>query len=73
LHSPRSAILAAVIFDALVLIALLPVALRGVKYRPASAASLLRRNMLIYGLGGLIVPFPGIWILDRLLAVLHLV
>jgi potassium-transporting ATPase ATP-binding subunit len=73
LHSPRSAILAAVIFDASVLIALLPVALRGVKYRPASAASLLRRNMLIYGLGGLIVPFPGIWILDRLLAVLHLV
>ncbi|HSU31952.1 MAG TPA: potassium-transporting ATPase subunit KdpB [Bryobacteraceae bacterium] len=72
LHSPRSAILAAVIFDALVIVALLPVALRGVKYWPANAAALLRRNMLIYGLGGLVVPFPGIWILDRLLIVLHL-
>jgi potassium-transporting ATPase ATP-binding subunit len=73
LHSPRSAILASVIFDALILIALLPVALRGVKYRPASAASLLRRNMVIYGLGGLVVPLPGIWILDRLLTAFHLV
>ncbi len=72
LRTPESAVLAAVIFNALVIIALVPLALRGVKYRAASAASLLRRNILIYGLGGLIVPFPGIWILDRLLGILHL-
>ncbi len=72
LHSPESAILAAVIFNALIIIALVPLALRGVKYRPMSAASLLRRNLLIYGVGGIIAPFPGIWVIDRLLGVLHL-
>ena len=72
LHSPESAVLAAVIFNALIIIALVPLALRGVKYRPTGAAALLRRNMLIYGLGGIIVPFPGIWLIDRLLALIHL-
>ncbi len=72
LHTPQSAVLAAVIFNALIIIALVPLALRGVKYRPVGAASLLRRNVLIYGIGGIIVPFPGIWILDQLLVVLHL-
>ncbi len=72
LHTPQSAVLAAVIFNALIIIALVPLALRGVKYRPVGAASLLRRNVLIYGIGGIIVPFPGIWIIDRLLALLHL-
>jgi K+-transporting ATPase ATPase B chain len=51
---------------------LVPLALRGVKYRPSTAASLLRRNLLVYGFGGLIVPFPGIWLIDRLLVVLGL-
>ncbi|MGH9328734.1 MAG: potassium-transporting ATPase subunit KdpB [Terriglobia bacterium] len=72
LHSPRSAVLAAVIFNALIIIALVPLALRGIRYRPQGAAALLRRNLLIYGLGGLIAPFPGIWIIDRLLGLLHL-
>jgi K+-transporting ATPase ATPase B chain len=72
LHSPQSAVLAAVIFNALIIVALVPLALRGVKYRPAGAAALLRRNVLIYGIGGIIVPFPGIWLIDRLLALLHL-
>lgn len=72
LHSPRSAVLAAVIFNALVIIALVPLALRGIRYRPLGAAALLRRNLLIYGVGGLMAPFPGIWIIDRLLALLHL-
>ena len=73
LHTPESAILAAVIFNALIIIALVPLALRGVKYRPLSAGALLRRNLLVYGLGGVIVPFPGIWLIDRLLGILHLV
>jgi potassium-transporting ATPase ATP-binding subunit len=64
LRTPQSAILSAVIFNAVVIIALIPLALRGVKYRPMSAASLLRRNLLIYGLGGIIVPFIGIKIID---------
>jgi K+-transporting ATPase ATPase B chain len=64
LRTPQSAILSAVIFNALVIIALIPLALRGVKYRPMSAASLLRRNLLIYGLGGVVVPFIGIKIID---------
>jgi potassium-transporting ATPase ATP-binding subunit len=64
LETPSSAILSAVIFNALIIVALIPLALRGVKYRPMSAASLLRRNLLIYGLGGLIVPFIGIKIID---------
>jgi potassium-transporting ATPase ATP-binding subunit len=72
LHSPQSAILAAVIFNALIIIALVPLALRGVKYRPQGAASLLRRNLLIYGLGGILAPFPGIWLLDQILFHLHL-
>jgi K+-transporting ATPase ATPase B chain len=72
LHTPQSAVLAAVIFNALIIIALVPLALRGVKYRPLGAASLLRRNVLIYGIGGIIAPFPGIWILDQLLVLLHL-
>ncbi len=72
LHTPQSAVLAAVIFNALIIIALVPLALRGVKYRPLGAASLLRRNVLVYGLGGIIVPFPGIWLIDQLLVLLHL-
>jgi potassium-transporting ATPase ATP-binding subunit len=72
LHSPESAILASVIFNALIIIALIPLALRGVAYRPMNAASLLARNLVIYGLGGLIAPFPGIWLIDRLLGILHL-
>jgi len=64
LHSPRSAILSAVIFNALVIVALIPLALRGVKFRAEGAAELLRRNLLIYGLGGLVVPFIGIKLVD---------
>jgi K+-transporting ATPase ATPase B chain len=64
LRTPQSAILSAVIFNALIIIALIPLALRGVKYRPMSAAALLRRNLLIYGLGGIVVPFIGIKIID---------
>jgi K+-transporting ATPase ATPase B chain len=73
LHSPSSAILAAVIFNAIVIIFLIPLALKGVKYRAIGAAALLRRNVLIYGLGGLIVPFVGIKLIDMALAVTHLV
>jgi len=72
LHTPQSAVLAAVIFNALIIIALVPLALRGVKYRPVDAASLLRRNLLIYGIGGIIAPFPGIWLIDQLLVALRL-
>jgi K+-transporting ATPase ATPase B chain len=72
LHTPQSAVLAAVIFNALIIIALVPLALRGVKYRPVNAASLLRRNLLIYGLGGILVPFPGIWLIDQLLVALRM-
>ncbi len=72
LHTPQSAVLAAVIFNALIIIALVPLALRGVKYRPVDAASLLRRNLLIYGLGGIVVPFVGIKIIDLAVAALHL-
>jgi len=73
LHSPSSAILAAVIFNAIIIIFLIPLALKGVKYRAIGASALLRRNVLIYGLGGLIVPFIGIKLIDMLLAVTHLV
>ena len=69
---PQSAILSAVIFNALIIIALIPLALRGVRYRPLGAAALLRRNLLIYGLGGIIVPFVGIKLIDLLLAALGL-
>ncbi|HLH81323.1 MAG TPA: potassium-transporting ATPase subunit KdpB [Chthonomonas sp.] len=72
LTNPESAILAAVIFNALIIIALIPLALKGIAYRPLGAAAILRRNLLIYGLGGIIAPFPGIWLLDRLLVLLHL-
>ncbi|MBE3577207.1 MAG: potassium-transporting ATPase subunit KdpB [Limnochordales bacterium] len=73
LDSPASAILSAVIFNALIIVALIPLALRGVQYRPLGAAALLRRNLLIYGLGGLIVPFAGIKLIDLLVVALHLV
>ncbi len=73
LHSPESAILSAVIFNALIIVALIPLALRGVKYRALGASVLLRRNVLIYGVGGLIVPFVGIKLIDLLMVVLHLV
>ncbi len=72
LTNPQSAILSAVIFNALIIIALIPLALRGVAYRPMGASALLRRNLLIYGLGGVVAPFPGIWAIDRLLVMMHL-
>ncbi len=72
LHTPESAVLASVIFNALIIIALIPLALRGVSYRPMNAAALLWRNLLLYGLGGIIAPFPGIWLIDRLLGIAHL-
>jgi K+-transporting ATPase ATPase B chain len=72
LHSPQSAILASVIFNALIIIALIPLALRGVTYRPAPAAVILRRNLLVYGAGGLVVPFIGIKLIDMLLVAAHL-
>ena len=73
LHSPESAILSAVIFNALIIVALIPLALRGVTYRPMGASAVLQRNMLIYGLGGIIAPFPGIKLIDLLIVSLHLV
>ncbi|HEY8064391.1 MAG TPA: potassium-transporting ATPase subunit KdpB [Methylosinus sp.] len=73
LASPQSAILSAVVFNALIIIALIPLALKGVAYRPVGAASLLRRNLLIYGLGGVVVPFIGIKIIDLVVTALHLV
>jgi potassium-transporting ATPase ATP-binding subunit len=72
LATPRSAILSAIIFNALIIIVLIPLALRGVKFRPVGAAAILRRNLLIYGVGGIIVPFIGIKAIDVLVAVLHL-
>ena len=72
LATPQSAILSAVIFNALVIIALVPLALRGIKYEPKGANAVLRENVLIYGVGGLIVPFIGIKLIDLLLASLHL-
>jgi K+-transporting ATPase ATPase B chain len=73
LATPQSAILSAVIFNALIIICLIPLALRGVRYRPIGAAILLRDNLLIYGLGGIIVPFLGIKLIDMVLVALHLV
>jgi len=73
LASPQSAILSAVIFNALIIVFLIPLALKGVKYRPAPAAELLRRNVLVYGVGGLIVPFIGIKAIDLVLSAAHLV
>jgi K+-transporting ATPase ATPase B chain len=73
LHSPESAILASVIFNALIIVALIPLALRGVVYRPAAANVVLRRNLWIYGVGGIIIPFIGIKIIDVLLVLTRLV
>jgi K+-transporting ATPase ATPase B chain len=70
LHSPNTAILSAVIFNAVVIVALIPLSLRGVQYKPSSASSLLRRNLLIYGLGGIIVPFIGIKLIDLLVTLI---
>ena len=72
LSTPQSAILSAVIFNALIIIALVPLALRGVKYVPRGANAVLRDNVLIYGLGGLVVPFIGIKLIDFILTALHL-
>jgi K+-transporting ATPase ATPase B chain len=72
LATPASAIMSALIFNALIIIALIPLALRGVKYRPMPAAQLLTRNIVIYGIGGLIVPFIGIKAIDLILVGLHL-
>jgi K+-transporting ATPase ATPase B chain len=68
LASPASAILSAVIFNALIIIALIPLALKGVKYRPLGAAAVLRKNLWVYGVGGLVVPFVGIKVIDLILA-----
>jgi K+-transporting ATPase ATPase B chain len=73
LHNPESAILSAVIFNALIIIALIPLALRGVRYRPVGAAVLLRRNLLLYGVGGVIAPFIGIKVIDVVLTYLRFV
>jgi K+-transporting ATPase ATPase B chain len=73
LRSPESAILSAVVFNALIIIALIPLALRGVRYRPMGAAALLRRNLLIYGVGGVLAPFAGIKLIDLLLTHLGVV
>jgi K+-transporting ATPase ATPase B chain len=72
LSTPKSAILSAVIFNALIIIALIPLALRGVKYKPLGANIILRKNLLIYGLGGIIIPFIGIKIIDMILVLLRL-
>jgi K+-transporting ATPase ATPase B chain len=73
LHSPNSAILSAIIFNALIIVALIPLALRGVKFRPIGALQILQRNLLIYGLGGVIIPFVGIKAIDMLITALKLV
>jgi K+-transporting ATPase ATPase B chain len=72
LKTPQSAILSAVIFNALIIVALVPLALRGIQYRPIGAAALLRRNLMIYGVGGIIAPFIGIKIIDVVITALHL-
>jgi K+-transporting ATPase ATPase B chain len=73
LHSPQSAILSAIIFNALIIVALIPLALKGVKYRAEGAASVLRRNLLVYGLGGIVVPFIGIKAIDLIVTAFGLV
>jgi K+-transporting ATPase ATPase B chain len=73
LHSPQSAILSAVIFNALIIVALVPLALRGVAYRAQPAAELLRRNLIVYGAGGLVAPFVGIKLIDLLLVAARLI
>jgi K+-transporting ATPase ATPase B chain len=72
LSTPQSAVLSAVIFNALIIIFLVPLALRGVRYRPLGAEVVLRNNALIYGLGGLIIPFVGIKLIDMIVTALHL-
>ena len=72
LATPQSAILSAIIFNALIIVVLIPLALKGVRYRAIGAGPLLRRNLLIYGLGGVIIPFIGIKALDLLVTALHL-
>jgi K+-transporting ATPase ATPase B chain len=72
LATPHSAVLSAVIFNALVIIALIPLALKGVTYKPMSAQALLRRNLIVYGVGGIVVPFIGIKLIDMALRGLHL-
>jgi K+-transporting ATPase ATPase B chain len=72
LSTPQSAILSAIIFNALIIIALIPLALKGVAYRAQSAASLLRRNLAVYGIGGIIIPFVGIKAIDIIVSALHL-
>jgi K+-transporting ATPase ATPase B chain len=73
LHSSNSAVLSAVIFNALIIVALIPLALRGIKYRPVGAAAVLRRNLLIYGLGGILLPFLGIKLIDVIIVAFHMV
>ncbi|MBN9189652.1 MAG: potassium-transporting ATPase subunit B, partial [Microbacterium sp.] len=70
LHSPASAVTSAIVFNALVIIALIPLSLRGVKYRPASASTILSRNLLVYGLGGIIAPFVGIKLIDLVVSLI---
>jgi K+-transporting ATPase ATPase B chain len=72
LHSPTSAVMSAVIFNALIIVALIPLALRGIRYRPAPAHRILRHNLLVYGVGGVILPFPCIKAIDMLLVALNL-
>jgi potassium-transporting ATPase ATP-binding subunit len=71
LHNAQSAVLSAVVFNALVIVALIPLALRGVKWRPSGAAAILRRNVFIYGVGGVIVPFAFIKLIDLIITALH--
>jgi K+-transporting ATPase ATPase B chain len=73
LASPSSAIMSAVIFNALIIIALIPLALKGVQYRAIGATALLRRNLLVYGVGGIILPFIGIKLIDMVLAAFNLI
>jgi K+-transporting ATPase ATPase B chain len=73
LATPESAILSAVIFNALIIVALIPLALRGIKYRPLGAAVVLRRNLLMYGFGGIVIPFMGIKIIDVIITMIGLV
>jgi potassium-transporting ATPase ATP-binding subunit len=72
LKTPESAILSAIIFNALIIVVLIPLALRGVAYRPIGAAAILRRNLLLYGLGGIVVPFVGIKLIDMLVTTIGL-
>ena len=73
LHSPTSAILSAIIFNALIIPALIPVALKGIKYRSLGADALLRRNLLFWGVGGVIIPFIGIKLIDVIMTALHVI